>query len=37
MIRMYRLQGKRIEELAESFNCSVGLIHKIAKGCGQKL
>lgn len=28
-IRMYRLQGKTIKEIAEMFNCSVGLIHKL--------
>ena len=28
-IRMYRLQGKTIKELAEMFSCSVGLIHKL--------
>lgn len=28
-IRMYRLQGKTIKELAEMFNCSIGLIHKL--------
>lgn len=28
-IKMYRLQGKKIKEIAEMFNCSVGLIHKI--------
>lgn len=29
MIRMYRIQGKTIKELAEMYACSVGLIHKI--------
>ena len=29
MIRMYRIQGKTIKELAEIYACSVGLIHKI--------
>lgn len=28
-IKMYRLQGKKIKEISEMFNCSVGLIHKI--------
>ena len=28
-IRMYRLQGKTIKELAEMFSCSVGIIHKV--------
>ena len=28
-IKMYRLQGKTIKEIAEIFNCSVGLIHKL--------
>ena len=28
-IRMYRLQGKTIKEIAEMFNCSIGLIHKL--------
>lgn len=29
MIKMYRLQGKSITDLAEIFECSRGLIHKI--------
>lgn len=29
MIKMYRFQGQTLNELAKSFNCSVGLIHKI--------
>lgn len=29
MIKMYRFQGKKIQELAEMFGCSVGLISKI--------
>lgn len=28
-IKMYRLQGKTIKEIAEMFSCSVGLIHKL--------
>ena len=28
-IRMYRIQGKTIKDIAEMFNCSVGLIHKL--------
>ena len=28
-IRMYRLQGKTIKEIAQMYNCSVGLIHKL--------
>ena len=28
-IKMYRVQGKTIKELAELYKCSVGLIHKI--------
>lgn len=28
-IKMYRFQGKTIKEIAEIFNCSVGLIHKL--------
>lgn len=28
-IKMYRLQGKTIKELAEMFCCSVGLVHKL--------
>ena len=36
-IKLYRLQGKTIREIAETFNCSVGLVHKIInenlKGC----
>lgn len=31
-IKMYRLQNKTIKEIAEIFDCSVGLIHKIVKG-----
>ena len=29
LIKMYRLQGKTVRELAEIFDCSVGLIHKL--------
>lgn len=29
MMKMYRIQGKTIKELAEMYSCSVGLIHKI--------
>ncbi|MDB2105068.1 sigma factor-like helix-turn-helix DNA-binding protein, partial [Clostridium paraputrificum] len=29
MIRMYRIQGKTIKEIAQMYSCSVGLIHKI--------
>ena len=28
-IKMYRLQGQTMREIAEFFNCSVGLIHKV--------
>ena len=28
-IRMYRIQGKTIKEIAEMFSCSVGIIHKL--------
>ncbi len=28
-IKMYRLQGKSIRKIAEIFNCSAGLVHKI--------
>ncbi|TCO69482.1 Hin recombinase [Marinisporobacter balticus] len=28
-IRMYRIQGKTINELAKMYKCSTGLIHKI--------
>lgn len=28
-IKMYRVQGKTIKEIAELYKCSVGLIHKI--------
>lgn len=28
-IKMYRLQGKTIKEIAEMYECSVGLIHKL--------
>lgn len=29
MIQMYRLQGKKLKEIADMFQCSVGLIHKL--------
>ena len=29
MMKMYRIQGKKLREIAEMYNCSVGLIHKI--------
>ncbi len=29
MIKMYRIQNKTIKELAEMYDCSTGLIHKI--------
>ena len=29
LIKMYRLQGKTVRELAEMFNCSVGLVHNL--------
>ena len=29
MMKMYRIQGKTIKEIAQMYNCSVGLIHKI--------
>lgn len=29
MIKMYRIQGKTIKEIAEMYCCSVGLIHEI--------
>ena len=28
-IKMYRIQGKTIKEIADMFKCSVGLIHKL--------
>ena len=28
-IKMYRIQGKTIKEIADIFKCSVGLVHKI--------
>ena len=28
-MKMYRLQGKSIRKIAELFECSVGLVHKI--------
>ena len=28
-IKMYRLQGKTIKQIAEIYHCSVGLIHKL--------
>lgn len=30
-IKMYRLQGKSIREIATIFECSVGLVHKVIK------
>ena len=35
-IRMYRLQGKKIKEIAEMFDCSVGLIHKLVNEKSEK-
>ena len=29
MIRMYRIQGMTIREIADRFECSVGIVHKI--------
>ena len=29
MMRMYRIQGKTIKEIADMYYCSVGLVHKI--------
>lgn len=29
MIQMYRFQGKKLQEIADMFCCSVGLIHKL--------
>lgn len=29
MMKMYRIQGKTIKEIADMYSCSVGLIHKI--------
>jgi len=29
MIKMYRIQGQTIKEIAASFDCSIGLIHKL--------
>lgn len=29
MMKIYRIQGKTIKEIAEMYSCSVGLIHKI--------
>ena len=28
-IKMYRIQGKTIKEMADMFGCSIGLIHKV--------
>lgn len=28
-IKMYRIQGKTIKEIADMFECSIGLIHKV--------
>lgn len=28
-IKMYRMQGKKLNEIADMFGCSIGLIHKI--------
>lgn len=35
-IKMYRLEGKTIKEIAEMFNCSVGLIHKLINERSEK-
>lgn len=32
MIQMYRFQGKKLQEIADMFECSIGLIHKIIHG-----
>lgn len=29
MMRMYRIQGNTIKEIAEMYSCSIGLVHKI--------
>lgn len=29
LMKMYRIQGKTIREIAEMFNCSVGIVHKL--------
>ncbi len=29
MMKMYRIQGKTIKEIAEIYSCSVGLVHKL--------
>lgn len=29
MMKMYRIQGKTIKEIAEMYQCSVGLVHKL--------
>jgi len=29
LIKMYRIQGKTIKEIAEMYECSVGLVHKL--------
>lgn len=31
LIKMYRIQGKTVRELAQIFECSTGLIHKLIK------
>lgn len=31
MMKMYRIQGKTIKDIAEMYYCSVGLVHKIVK------
>ena len=28
-MKLYRIQGKTIKEIAEMYSCSVGLVHKI--------
>lgn len=33
-IKMYRIQGKTIKEIADMFECSIGLIHKVIKEKG---
>lgn len=33
MIKLYRIQGMKIQEIANMYDCSLGLIHNILKEC----
>lgn len=36
LIKMYRIQGRTVRELAEMFDCSAGLIHKLVSEQAKK-